>query len=464
MKRSDWVRFGVVVAALFASIGLLYPFFPFQDVIKLGLDLQGGVRLVLEAQVLDPATGELIPLRESQLEPAKQQDAVNQLVTIFSERVDQYGMVNAEIRPLGRDRVEVKIPKVQDPEEAERLLGSTALLEFRKVIEASPNREDLEARKGFLFDVLPNQDQSEWYLVEVEPLLTGDVLDNAVVRTSTDPRNPGFLIALTFNRDGAEKFAEAIRRMQVNDRLAIILDNVVYSAPLVADSIKQAAQQGWRAVQDSTTITGRFTLDEAKLLSAVLRSGALPTQVAVIEQQTVGPTLGAEYVRRGMTALVASFVLVLIYMVIYYRWLGIVADAGLVMTMLLVFAALRAFGATLTLPGIAGLVLTIGMAVDANVIIFERIKEERRTGKAPKACITAGFAKSLSAILDANITTLIVAFILFLLGSGPVEGFGITLGLGIVASMFSALVLSRLLLETTRLGEFIPVRPAPTQG
>ncbi len=182
----------------------------------------------------------------------------------------------------------------------------------------------------------------------------------------------------------------------------------------------------------------------------------------MIEEQTVGPTLGAEYVRRGMTALVASFVLVLLYMPLYYRWLGLIADAALAMTMLLVFAALRAFGATLTLPGIAGIVLTVGMAVDANVIIFERIKEERRTGKAPKACIAAGFTKSLSAVLDANITTMIVAFILFLLGSGPVEGFGITLGLGIAASVFSALVLSRLLLETTGLGERIRTRPAPT--
>lgn len=459
MRRTDLVRVGIVVAALFASIGLLYPFFPLQEVIKLGLDLQGGVRLVLEAQVIDPATGDLIPLRQSSKPADEQRDTLNQLVTIFSERVDQYGLVNAEIRPIGRDRVEVKIPKVQDPEEAQMLLGSTALLQFRKVIDAAATRDDLEPRAGFLYEVVSNRDQSEWYLVESDPLLTGDVLDNAVVRTSTDPLNPGFLIALTFNREGAERFVEALRRLQVNDRLAIILDNVVYSAPHVSDSIKQAAQQGWRNVQSSTTITGRFTLDEAKLLAVVLRSGALPTQVTVIEQQTVGPTLGAEYVRRGMATLVISFLLILVYMVVYYRWLGLAADAGLVMTMLLVFAALRAFGATLTLPGIAGMVLTIGMAVDANVIIFERIKEERRTGKAPRACVTAGFAKSLSAVLDANITTIIVAFILFLLGSGPVEGFGITLGLGVAASVFSALVLCRLLLEMTGLGEFIPARP-----
>lgn len=460
MRRSDWVRVGVVLAALFAAVGLLYPFFPFQDVIKLGLDLQGGVRLVLEAQVMSQETGQLVPLRESPIEAAKQQDMLNQLVTIFSERVDQYGMVNAEIRPIGRDRIEVKIPKVQNPEEAQRLLGSTALLEFRKVIDVAGNWYDLESRRTLIQEILPNQDKSEWYLVEADPLLRGDVLSNAAVRTSTDPRSPGFHIALTFSREGAEAFVEALRRLLVNDRLAVILDHVVYSAPQISKSIKDAALQGWRAVQDSTTITGRFTLDEAKLLAVVLRSGALPTQVDVIEEQTVGPTLGAEYVRKGMLALIVSFALVMVYMLVYYRWLGLVADVALAMTILLMFAALRAFGATLTLPGIAGIVLTIGMAVDANVVIFERIKEERRTGKAPQACVAAGFAKSLSAVMDANITTLIVAFILFLLGSGPVEGFGITLGLGIVASVFSALVLSRLLLETTGLGEFIPARPA----
>jgi preprotein translocase subunit SecD len=440
------------VAALFASIGLLYPFLPFEDVIKLGLDLQGGVRLVLQAQGL------------GEMDPTQRQDTVDRLVTIFSERVDQYGMVNAEIRPLGADRVEVKIPEIQNPEEARHLLGRTALLEFRKVLDSAPSPDDLVAQRTLTQEIFADAGGREYFLVEGEILLTGDVLSNAVVRTSTDPRSPGFFLALTFNRAGAERFVAALRRLQVDDRLAIILDNVVYSAPAVSASIKQAAQQGWRAVQDTTTITGRFTLDEVRLLSVVLRSGALPTEVVVIEEQTVGPTLGAEYIRRGMTALIVSFGLVLLYMLLYYRWLGLIANVALVMTMLLVFAALRAFGATLTLPGIAGLVLTIGMAVDANVIIFERIKEERRIGKSPKACVAAGFTKSLSAVLDANITTLIVALILTLLGSGPVQGFGITLGLGIVSSVFSALVASRLLLETTGLGERIPTKPAPAAG
>lgn len=450
MKRRDWIYFGATLAVVFAAIGLLYPFWPFDRVIKLGLDLQGGVRLVLQAQGLE------------EKKEAERRDVVDRLITIFSERVDRYGLANVEIRPVGADRIEVKIPGATDPELARELLGRTAILEFRKVLDFATNPDDLAARRVLPQEILPGKDPNEYYLVEGDPLLTGDVLDNAEVRVSTDPRNPGLYILLTFNRAGAERFVEALRRLRVNDRLAIILDGVVYSAPYISASIKEAAAQGWRAVQNSTTITGRFTFDEAKLLAVVLRSGALPTRVEVIEEQRIGPTLGAEYVRRGGLALLVSFVLICIYMVLYYRWYGLVADFALVLTMLITLAALRGFGATLTLPGIGGLVLTLGMAVDANILIFERIKEERRSGKAPLACVVAGYHRALSAILDANITTLIIAFILFTLGSGPVEGFAITLGLGVAASLFSALVASRILLEKSGIGEYIPIKSAAT--
>ncbi|HAF69930.1 MAG: Protein-export membrane protein SecD [Acetothermia bacterium 64_32] len=445
MKRSDWIRFGVTVAVLFAAVGLLYPFWPLQEVIKLGLDLQGGVRLVLEAKDLE------------QMSESQRKDVVDRIVTIFQQRVDQYGLANVEIRPLGQSRIEVKIPGAQDPAEARQLIGRTALLEFRKVIDSAGNPDDL-VRTSPTQEILASHDEATYYLVEGEPMVTGDVLDDAEVRTSTDPRNPGLYIALKFNRAGAERFAEALRRLQVGERLAIVLDGVVYSAPAVSESAKQAAQQGWREVQSSLTITGRFTFDQAKLLAVVLRSGALPTEVGVLEEQTVGPTLGSDSIRRGSMAILISFILVLLYMVVYYRWMGLVADAALILNMLIVFAALRGFGATLTMPGIAGLILTIGMTVDADVIIFERIKEERRAGKPARAAINGGFAKSMSALLDANLTTIITALILFSLGSGPVEGFAITLALGVAGSLFCALVASRLLLETTGIGERIPVR------
>ncbi|MGC9529860.1 MAG: protein translocase subunit SecD [Candidatus Bipolaricaulaceae bacterium] len=450
MRRNDWIRFGAVLAAFFAAVGLLYPFWPLQDVVNLGLDLQGGVRLVLEAQGLEDMTEE------------QREGVVDRIVTILQQRVDQYGLANVEIRPMGQRRIEVSVPGAADPADARQLIGRTALLEFRQVVEAAANPEDL-VRTDPTQEILPAHDESEYYLVRGDPLLTGEVLDSAEVRTSTDPRQPGLYIALKFNREGAERFVEALRRLQVGERLAIVLDNVVYSAPTVSESIKQAAQQGWRGVVDSTTITGRFTFDEAKLLAVVLRAGALPAEVAVLQEQTVGPTLGADYRNRGMMAVLISFILVLLYMVFYYRWLGLVADTALILNMLIVFAALRALGATLTLPGIAGLVLTIGMTVDANVIIFERVREERRTGKAARASVVSGFGKSMSALVDANLTTLITALILFTFGTGPVEGFAITLALGVAGSLFCALVASRLLLETTGIGERVPAR-VPGQG
>ncbi|MCD6321307.1 protein translocase subunit SecD [Candidatus Bipolaricaulota bacterium] len=460
MRRSDWIRFGATVAVVFAALGLLYPFWPLNKVVKLGLDLQGGTRLVLQAKGLE------------KMDPEKQRDITNQIVTIVQNRVDQYGLANVQIRPLAKGRIEVVIPGLKNPEEAKRLIGSTALLEFRKVIDESPNREDLEAERTGSQEILPSHERDAngnpetWYLVGGEPLLTGDVLTDARANPNTsDIRLAGYFeVDITFNAQGAKRFADVIRHLraegevpgQPGDRLAIILDNVVYSAPVISLGIKQAAiQQG--SIR-SARITGKFTFDEAKLLAVVLRSGALPTEVGIAEEYTVGPTLGRDTIRRGMTALLISFILVLIYMVAYYRVMGLVADVALLVNMLIIFAALRAFGATLTMPGIAGIVLTIGMSVDANVIIFERIKEERRTGKAPKACISAGFAKSLSALLDAQITTIITAVILFMLGTGPVQGFGITLALGVAGSLFSALVVSRLLLETTGMGMFIPVK------
>ncbi len=446
MRRNDWVRVGVVGAAVLLVVGALVPpLIQGREIISLGLDLRGGVRLMLEAQDLED------------MDAAQRRDTVDRLVQIFQQRVDQYGLANVELRPVGQDRVEVRIPGAEDPQEAQRLIGQTALLEFRKVLDSATSPDDL-FRADPTQEIMRSHDDTRYYLLEGQPMLTGEVLDHAEMRIGGDLRQPGPYIQLRFNRMGAERFVEVVQRLQVGDQLAVILDNVVYSAPAIQESIKQAAQRGWREVQDTTTITGRFTTDEARLLAVVLRSGALPTEVRVIEEQTVGPTLGADSIRRGTMAIIISFVLILLYMPFYYRWMGAVADAALVLNMLILLSALRAFGATLTLPGIAGIILTIGMTVDANVIIFERIKEERRTGKSARAAVVSGFTKSMSALMDANITTLITAMVLFTLGTGPVEGFAITLGLGVAGSLFCALVVSRVLLELTGIGERIPVR------
>jgi len=460
MARNDWLRFGTVLLVIVGSLALLYPFWPLKDVVPLGLDLQGGVRLVLEAQDVSGMTA------------AQKQDTLDRVITILNNRVDQYGMANAEIKRMGTDRVLVNLPGTKDPTQARTLIGQTAMLQFHKVVEAgtSPNSDLVPSSSAQ--EVLYNRDGIP-YIVETEPLLTGAALSDALVRTSQSMQNAGSLyIAMTFNQEGAQQFVEALRTLKGDnpdtpqnegDLLAVVLDNVIYSAPRITQSIKDAAAKGWRNVQSTTTISGKFTKEEATRIAIVLRAGALPVAVKVVEENTVGPTLGNDSIRRGMMTIVIGFIIILLYMPIYYRMLGIVADAALVLNMLIIFGSLVVFHATLTLPGIAGIILTIGMTVDANVIIFERIKEERRTGKSPLASVRTGFEKSLSALLDANVTTILTALILLLVGTGPVKGFAITLGIGVAGSLYCALVASRLLLEKAGFAEYIPVKVATQQ-
>jgi len=460
MTRSDWLRFGTVLLIIVGSLALLYPFWPLKDVVPLGLDLQGGVRLVLEAQDVSGMTA------------AQKQDTLDRVITILNNRVDQFGMANAEIKRMGTDRVLVNLPGTKDPTEARTLIGQTAMLQFHKVVEAgtSPNSDLVPSSSAQ--EVLYNREGIP-YVVETEPLLTGAALSEALVRTSQSMQNAGELyIALTFNQEGAQQFVEALRKLKGDDPntpqnegdlLAVVLDNVIYSAPRITQSIKDAAAKGWRNVQSTTTISGKFTKEEATRIAIVLRAGALPVAVKIVEENTVGPTLGNDSIRRGMMTIVIGFIVIMMYMPIYYRLLGIVADAALILNMLILFASLVIFHATLTLPGIAGIILTIGMTVDANVIVFERIKEERRTGKSPLASVRTGYEKSLSALLDANITTILTALILLLVGTGPVKGFAITLGIGVVGSLYCALIASRLLLEKAGFAEHIPVRVATEQ-
>lgn len=239
-------------------------------------------------------------------------------------------------------------------------------------------------------------------------------------------------VGIEFSRKGARIF-ERITGDNINKRLAIVLDKNVYSAPNIQDRIS-----GGKAV-----ITGHFTLEEATDLAIALRAGSLPAPVRIIEERTVGPTLGADSVRTGLMSMLVGGALVILFMVIYYKGAGLIADVALIVNILLIGGGLAVFGATLTLPGIAGIILTIGMAVDANVIIFERIREELRTGRSPKAAVDAGYDRATLTIMDANVTTLIAAVVLFQFGTGPIKGFAVTLGLGIVASLFTALILSK---------------------
>lgn len=444
--RSDWIRLGIVIAVAVAALVYVYPFWPLDDVVQLGLDLQGGVRMVLEPEGI------------AEMSEETKSDVLDQIITILNNRVNQYGLANPEIRVFGGERILVNLPGTTDPEDARRLIGQTAMLEFRRVIKAGQSELDELIPTSSSQEVLRNREGIP-YLVDREVLLTGAALSNAKVGTSTSLQTAGrYYILMEFNQEGAQRFVTIMNRMDVNELLAIILDGTIYSAPAISQSIKDAAAQGWRNIADTTSITGDFDGEEVKILAIALRAGALPVGINIAEETTVGPTLGADSIRRGMMTIAIGFVLILIYMFAFYRLLGFVSNVALVLNMLIVFGALNMFEAVLTLPGFAGIILTIGMTVDANVIIFERIKEERRTGKSPLAAVRSGFEKSLSTLFDANITTLITAFVLLLLGTGPVRGFAVTLGIGVLGSLFCALVVSRLLLEKTGFSSFIPVK------
>ncbi|HJL72739.1 MAG TPA: protein translocase subunit SecD, partial [Nitrospinaceae bacterium] len=268
------------------------------------------------------------------------------------------------------------------------------------------------------------------FLVKKRTVLTGETLSGADVRYDTEFNEP--YVAITLNSIGAMIFQE-VTRENVKKRLAIVLDDHVYSAPVIQEEIAGGRAQ----------ITGQFTTEEARDLAIVLRAGALPAPVVILENRTVGPSLGKDSIEQGVQSILLGFVLVMVFIVIYYKFSGIVAVMALLLNLVLMLGALAYFGAALTLPGIAGMLLTVGMAIDANVLIFERIREETRVGKTVRAAIDAGYAKAFSTIVDANLTTFIAAVVLFQFGTGPVKGFAITLCIGIAASMFTAVFVSR---------------------
>ena len=272
------------------------------------------------------------------------------------------------------------------------------------------------------------------YLVNKEPELTGGVITDA--NANIDPNTSAPIVTMTMNSEGATEWAR-ITGANVNKRIAIMLDGGIFSAPVVKGKIPSGRSQ----------IEGMADLNEAKLLEIVLKAGALPAPVDIIEERTVGPSLGEDSINKGLTSVTLGYLLVGIFMIIYYRKAGTIAAASLIFTILFILGVLAGFNATLTLPGIAGIILTIGMAVDANVLIFERIREEMATGKTIKASIDSGFARAYSAIIDSNITTFFTGIILYQFGTGPIQGFALTLMIGIAASLFSALVVARVIMD-----------------
>ena len=370
-------------------------------------------------------------------------DAVRQGLETIRNRVDQFGVAEPTITRQGSERILIQLPGVQDPARAKALIGKTALLEFRLLDERTSVEQALAGHLPETSEILYRRDVDKQtkaerkvpFVVQKRSLLTGAELTRAEVQA--DPNSTGnWQVAIEFTSTGARIFGE-VTEQNVGKHLAIILDGNVYSAPRINERIP-----GGRAV-----ITGQFTVDEARDLAIVLRAGALPAPVVILEERTVGPSLGADSVRQGLIAITASAAIVFVFMLFYYRMSGLIADVGLGLNLLMLVACMAAFGATLTLPGIAGIALTIGMAVDTNILIFERIREELRVGKSPRAAIDAGFRRAFTIIVDTHATVLVTAVILYNFGTGPVRGFAVSLFVGLAASLFSAYFFSRLLFD-----------------
>ncbi|NLI83355.1 MAG: protein translocase subunit SecD [Deltaproteobacteria bacterium] len=364
--------------------------------------------------------------------------AVDQALQTIRNRIDQFGVTEPDIRREREDRIQVQLPGIQDPQRAIDLVGKTALLEFKLVAEGVSPQDSKEGKLPPGVKIYPmkransaaGRTSDTQIALKDRTLMTGEYITTAEVRIDTQFNQP--YVALEFDATGARTF-ERLTGENVNKQLAIVLDGTVYSAPNIREKIG-----GGRA-----SITGSFTMEEARDLAIVLRAGALPAPVKILEQRTVGPGLGKDSIQKGLMASLIGAVLVVAFMLLYYKGSGLIANVALALNMVLLFAGLAAFGATLTLPGIAGIALTIGMAVDANVLIYERIREELRLGKTPRAAVEAGYEKATVTIIDSNLTTLIAAFVLFQFGTGPVKGFAVTLTIGLVANLFTAIIVTR---------------------
>jgi len=378
--------------------------------------------------------------REKDLSEFKDR-TVEQTLETIRNRVNELGLTEPEIVRQGEYDILVQLPGVSDMEGAKELIRKVALLEFKLVVEDDEMLS--EALKGntpegteLVYEKVKDRETGEIieevpYLVEEETQMTGEVITDAVIAFDSSKGGQPY-VHIEFDRRG-EAIFEKVSGDNVGRRLAIILDNTVYSAPVIKSRITGGA----------AIIEGSFPVDEAKELAIVLRAGALPATLTLLEERTVGPSLGADSIRKGFLATLVGSALVVLFMAMYYGASGLVADLALFLNMIIILGIMSAFQATLTLPGIAGIALTIGMAVDANVLVFERVREELRLGKTPRAAIEGGYSKAFLTILDANVTTLIAALVLFQFGTGPVKGFAITLSVGILTSLFTAIFVSR---------------------
>jgi preprotein translocase subunit SecD len=361
--------------------------------------------------------------------------AVRQSLEIVRRRIDEVGTREPTIQRQGQDRILVQVPGEKDPDSIKRLLGQTAKLTFHLVDLNTPVQQALAGNLPPGSELLPAEEngRTTQYVVRKRVEVSGESLVDA----QPTYYNNQPVVSFRFDSAGGRKFGD-VTRDHVGELLAIVLDGKVISAPRIDEPI----------LGGSGIIRGSFTVQEANELAVLLRAGALPAPLEIVEERTVGPDLGADSIEAGKVAGVVGLILVALAMALYYGLFGVFANIALIVNLLLIIAALSVLQATLTLPGIAGIVLTMGMAVDANVLIFERIREEVQVGRSPMSAIEAGYREAMRTIIDANLTTLIAAVLLYIFGSGPVRGFAVTLGIGIITSMFTAMTFTRLLMAT----------------
>ncbi|GAB4407091.1 MAG: protein translocase subunit SecD [Thermodesulfovibrionales bacterium] len=378
-------------------------------------------------------------------------NAADQAIETIRNRIDQFGVAEPTIHRQAANEIVVQLPGIKDPKRAIDIIGKTAQLEFKLVDDSAPvaaeipsvikpGEEDGLLKKfsekipsddEILFEKVVNRETGEVtkrpVLLKKQTLITGDLLTEAKVNIDQRFNEP--YVSIAFNAAGAKLFEE-ITAANVKKRLAIILDGTVYSAPVIQERISGGNAQ----------ITGRFSMDEAKDLAIVLRAGALPAPVKMLQNVTVGPSLGTDSIEAGKIAGIIGTILVVVFMVVYYKLSGVIADFALLLNIVVLLGAMASLNATLTMPGIAGIILAIGMAVDSNVLMFERIRDEIRAGKTPRAAVDSGYNKAFWTIFDSHVTTLITAAVLFQFGTGPIKGFAVTLSLGVAINLFTALV------------------------
>lgn len=430
----------LVLVAVLLGVAAYFAF-PLEKT-NLGLDLQGGLSVVLEAQ--DSATAQ------------RTDEAMDQTVSIIQNRVNRLGVAEPEIQRQGEWKISVQLPGIENPEEALQVIGKTAVLAFYDVqqfgtpypTEAAAlaaagvtSGQDLPAGTHIVhWPVAGGNSTDQWFVVTSEPVVTGSMLTGA--QTGFDSNNRP-KVDMQFNDEGAQAFAQVTARMaetaQItgeDQRLAIVLDGEVASAPRVQEEIPDGRAE----------ITGRFTQEEAKNLALVLQTGALPVELEPVSQNIVGATLGKAALSQALVAGLVGIVLIMVFMIAYYRLLGVVASVALVIYAVLFLGILNGIGVTMTLPSIAGMILTFGMAVDANVLIFARMRDEVAAGKTIGAATDAGFRKAFRAVFDCNMTTILTAIVLFWAATGGIKGFALTLGVGVALSMFTAVLVTRSIL------------------